>query len=121
MSKDKTTPSLKEQMQEIGIGGDQQSRVLADAIREVFANTNMNQRSVLSPKLANALLRGEAYCKFYKDAEALKIVTKVYEIVVSFKGKGRGDMREAIASALGIAIRTQSSPTDSLLSLKRDR
>lgn len=114
------TPTLDESVRILGEQGNQSTRILADAIREVFNNTNMTQRSVLTPKLANALIRAEAYCKFYKDKESLKLVEKIYEIVVSFQGKGRRDMREAIASALGIAIRSGSTPTDSLLGMKRD-
>lgn len=112
-------PTLDEATRSLDIGGGN-TRILADAIREVFDNTNMNQRTVLSPKLGNALIRAKAYAQFYGDREALALVEEIKEIVVSFGGKGRKDMRETIASALGMAIRTTATPTDMQLGMKRD-
>lgn len=112
-------PSLDDAIKNLDIGNGP-SRILADAIKEIFDNTNMNQRTVLTPKLGNALIRGEAYCRFFNDVEGLKLIEEIKEIVVSFGGKGRKDMREAISAALGIAIRSSSAPTDMQLGMKRD-
>lgn len=114
-----TVPTLKESISELE-STDPKNQILTDAIYAVFDNKNMLQRSVLHPKLAKAIIRAKAYGAYFDDPLVTQIANQVLEIVVSFEGKGRKDMREAIASALGIAIRTQASPTDSLLGLKKD-
>lgn len=113
-------PSLDEATRDLDISGNGNNRILPDAIKAVFDDTNMNQRTVLTSKLANAIIRAEAYARFYDDKEALALVQDIKQIVVSFGGKGRRDMRETIASALGMAIRTSSTPTDLQLGMKRD-
>ncbi len=112
-------PSLKQQA-EIMSNMNSAGNLLPDSIREVFDNENMLQRSVLHPKLARALIRAEAYCRYYDDEPGLQLVESIYEIVVSFGGKGRKDMRDAIAAAMGIAIRAQSSVMDTLTGVRKD-
>lgn len=109
---------LQDTVKGLGDAAQSSEKMLEGLIRQVFGITSREQRAVLSPKLAVALLRAGSYCTKYNLKSEMKFVEKVYEITVGMHGKGRADMREALKAAIGMEYKTQAKTTEKLLGIQ---